>query len=663
MAELAPHEDERARADPELAHGLSVRALTIAVLLLAVSLFWVRQAEMVSHACQITESVPPIPAVAGLILLAALSPLLRRVSRALRLRRGDILLVYAFLTIATPMASVGVVRMLFPCTTSLTYFAAPENDLAALQGYFPKWMAPRDPEVVRTLYEGAPDERVPWLAWIGPLGWWTLFFLAVFVTMLSLIVIFRRQWAEKEHLTFPICHMVLEVSATQEGRIAPFFRNPVMWVGFGLAFIYNLLNIFNAFNPAVPALGRSYDLGALFTEEPMSAIRPLLIGYRPAVLGIGYLVSHDVALSVWVFYLMTRFENVVASMFGYRIPGMPFDQEQSTGGYLALALFLVWVARGHLREVFRKAFYNDARVHDSDEPVSYRAAVIGVLAGFAFVVGFAVRAGMWLSTALIYFGLFFAFALVYSRVRSEAGAPMVWLFPFYQHKRGMLNAFGSKAFVSRGSFRNLTIFSTFMFMSRGYYQSSQASQIEALKLADESRLRSRSMFWGLIVALVLGFWGACYIHLQAYYQYGNNVLEGGTTQGGYRTYLALHDYLDTAGYMRAAKAPDVLRTSFVGGGFALVSVLVVLRTVFLRFPLHPLGFVMATTYGHHIWGPFFVVWLTKTVVFRLGGMRLYRRLIPFFLGIALGHFFTAGVIWGSIGIIGEFYRRYVVHFG
>jgi hypothetical protein len=270
---------------------------------------------------------------------------------------------------------------------------------------------------------------------------------------------------------------------------------------------------------------------------------------------------------------------------------------------------------------------------------------------------------MWLSTALLYFGLFFAFALVYSRVRAEAGAPMVWLFPFYQAKHSLLNAFGSEAFVRRGDFGNLTLLSTFMFMSRGYYQSSQASQLEALKLAREGRIRRGHMALCLVLALVLGLWGAYYIHLQSYYQYGNNVLEGGTTEGGYRTYLAMQDYLSTASFMQAPKPPDLLRTSFVGVGFAIVALLVGLRSAFLRFPLHPLGFVMATTYGHHIWAGFLLAWLVKLIAFRLGGMRLYRRLIPFFLAVALGHFFTAGVLWGAIGITHELYRRYAVWFG
>jgi len=44
-------------------------------------------------------------------------------------------------------------------------------------------------------------------------------------------------------------------------------------------------------------------------------------------------------------------------------------------------------------------------------------------------------------------------------------------------------------------------------------------------------------------------------------------------------------------------------------------------------------------------------------------MGMYRRLIPFFLGIVVGHFFTAGLVWGWLSIINEMYRRYVVHFG
>ena len=101
-----------------------------------------------------------------------------------------------------------------------------------------------------------------------------------------------------------------------------------------------------------------------------------------------------------------------------------------------------------------------------------------------------------------------------------------------------------------------------------------------------------------------------------------------------------------------------------GAGFAMATALMLLRMVFLRFPFHPLAFCMATSYGSLVWGTFFLVWLIKTIVFKLGGMRAYRQLIPGFIGLALGHFFTAGVLYGLVGTYGgEWYQRYGVWFG
>jgi len=73
---------------------------------------------------------------------------------------------------------------------------------------------------------------------------------------------------------------------------------------------------------------------------------------------------------------------------------------------------------------------------------------------------------------------------------------------------------------------------------------------------------------------------------------------------------------------------------------------------------------MVTAYDI-IWGPLLAVWLVKVLVLRLGGVRLYRRLVPFFIGIIMGHYITAGLIWGLISAYGseELFRRYGVWFG
>ena len=672
------HGPNEQQQQAEELYGLSWRAILLSLVLLAVSLVWMKHAGLVGHGAQLGESVPVVPAVGALLVLTLLLPLLRKLPTWLRLDRAGVLMVYAFLCIAVSMSSVGVARLMFPSMTALYYFESPENNFAEFQQYMPDWVTPKDPEVIREMYEAsdaalmgtagtgwrAEWAAVPWQPWLMPLVMWTLFLLAAFIAMLSLMTMFRRQWVERERLTFPFVHLVMEMAGGRDTEtILSFFKSGAMWIGFGLAAAYNVMNILNAWNPAIPAMGRQEDLGALFTERPWSAIRPLAIAWRPENFGLGYLVPTDITLSVWVFYLLLLLVNVFQVAIGYDIGGFPFAQEQSFGSYLAIGGFLVVVSREHLGHVFRKAMGSLESLDDSNEPLSYRQAVIGLVVGFGGMLLWASAAGMAVWTAAIFFGLFLLFALVYARARAEAGAAMVWLFPFYQHKRMMIYITGSEIYQRFGGWSNLTIFSLLMFMSRGFFQSMMAYQIESTKIAEEARIRQRVMSWWLVAALVVGLAGAYVIHLQAYYTHGANILEGGTTQGGYRTQLAVQEYEGLASYARGHSAPDRPRTVAGGVGLLVTVALIIARSIFLRFPLHPLGYAMATAYGSPLWGPFFIVWLIKTLILRIGGMGMYRRLIPFFLGIVVGHFFTAGLVWGWLSIINEMYRRYVVHFG
>jgi hypothetical protein len=188
-------------------------------------------------------------------------------------------------------------------------------------------------------------------------------------------------------------------------------------------------------------------------------------------------------------------------------------------------------------------------------------------------------------------------------------------------------------------------------------------QIEASRIAQEAKIRQRTMVIWLIVALLVGLLAAYVLHLQAYYAFGANVLEGGTTEGGSRVRSADVAWKALSSWIDAPQAPDKGRIIAGIVGFGVTGLLVFLRSVFLRFPLHPLGFVMIASYGHPVWGPFLIVWIIKKIVLRVGGMGMYRQLIPFFLGLVLGHYFMAGVVWGSISLYNEMYNRYGVWFG
>ena len=90
-----------------------------------------------------------------------------------------------------------------------------------------------------------------------------------------------------------------------------------------------------------------------------------------------------------------------------------------------------------------------------------------------------------------------------------------------------------------------------------------------------------------------------------------------------------------------------------------------LRRTFMRFPLHPLGLILALTGGGYTgWAMLLTVSLTKMGVLKIGGMRAYRALVPAFIGIAVGHYFAAGLVWSLLASFGgEFFSdRYQLWF-
>ncbi len=358
-----------------------------------------------------------------------------------------------------------------------------------------------------------------------------------------------------------------------------------------------------------------------------------------------------------------RFANVAQIAMGYDIAGFPFFRQQAWGGYLAFGFILLWVGRDHVRSVLRKAFTGAPDIDDSQEPFSYRTSVIAAVLGFVGMMVFGIASGLWWWVALIYFGICLLFSVVYARARAEAGAALVWLFPISQGWEMMFNVTGSKIYQAGKSWKNLGAMGMFYWVARGYFPSMSAYQMEGFKIAEEANIKQKTMVFWLIAALLIGLVGAYAIHLNVYYGFGANVLEGGTTQGGARVRSAARAWDALSADVKAHKPADMQPTSAGIVGFSITVILIVLRAIFLRFPLHPLGFVMVMSYANPIWGPFLIVWVIKGLILRVGGMGAYRKAIPFFLGLVIGHFFTAGVIWGSVSLINDMYRRYGVWFG
>ncbi len=67
------------------------------------------------------------------------------------------------------------------------------------------------------------------------------------------------------------------------------------------------------------------------------------------------------------------------------------------------------------------------------------------------------------------------------------------------------------------------------------------------------------------------------------------------------------------------------------------------RHRFLWWPVHYLGFPIGATYMiSSTWFSIMIGWMLKAVILKYGGVTLYKRLRPFFLGLILGQISCSG---------------------
>lgn len=642
--------------------GLTFRALIVAVILTILAGLWVRQSEIVALATQVSESIPAIPGLAALVLLIIVNIVLRRIrpdnrakgSKSLAFSRAEILVIFLFVTISSTMMGVGVTQFLFALMTTPFYFT--EDSIPKNQPFLPNWLMPHNAEAMRQLYDRAPDGRVPWQLWIQPGLLWLLFFFALWCTLYSLMSLFYRAWTEEERLSFPQVFIPLEVTGGESGN-TPFFRNRLMWSGFAIAAVYNLVNIAHALNPAIPAFGKNIDLSPIFTVSPWSELAPLRFEIRPEMIGLGYLVSKEISLTVWLSYFIEKTAAVIGVSMGEPAGQLPYAQEQGMGAYLVLALVLVWLSRRQLRRAWSAAIRGENT--PGSQGLSPRWSFVGLIGGFAAVWIFMTLAGMAAWVAMVYLILVIAVAMVYGRLRAEAGVPLVWLFPYYMQKKALFYAFGSQPFLLSGK-STLPVWALFTFLARGYFPAVTGYQVESMELGRKANINAKHVMMAVSLAVILGFVVGWYNHLTPYYQFGATQLRGGI----WGEWIAKPEYAASIKEATTATQPDLPRVGAMFIGAVAGMLMWMLRLRLTGFPLHPLGYVMTCSYGSLIWGSFLVVWLLKSLALRYGGMRFYRQTIPFFLGLALGHFAIAGILWGLTGAwTGDSVHGYEVFFG
>ena len=359
------------------------------------------------------------------VLASGLVTLLRR---SLALNRSELIAIYIMLVVACCIPGMGFTQFIIPCLLGSTYYATPENNWNFLYNqYIPSWMIPRGENVARFFYEGLPEgAAIPWGAWVVPLSFWYGFFLVLSFAMICTMVILRRQWMDREKLVYPLVQVPMEmIGREREGMIGrSFFTNKIMWAGFAVSSILLSVNGLHSYFPTFPQLTKSFSLPLL--RDTVS----LNFWFSLPWTGFFYFVNLDITASIWIFYTLTTVQRGIFNIVGlqstqridfYSIE--PFLAHQGMGSMIVFVLVGLWVGRGHLQNVYRKAFHDDDEVDDSGEMLSYRQALFGLIAALALVVVGLCMMGLTFPTALLFiFGAMILF-IGLTRVVAEGGIP------------------------------------------------------------------------------------------------------------------------------------------------------------------------------------------------------------------------------------------------
>ena len=624
--------------------GVTPRALILGLLLTVLCDFWIHYAELVMGGQQghtaIAATSTPVGPFCMLFVLAGINVLCRSLLPDFAMSGGELMVVYSMIASSAVLSSSGQLHFIIPTITAAYHYATAANAWAGtFHRFIPDWLAQKNPQALDGFYKGQvyPD----WPSWLPQMGAWIGFMLALSFATLCLVSLLRRQWVERERLAFPTVQLPL---ALMEEKI-PLFRNPLFWLGAVLPFTVACMNTFGLNDPRLPlvSLRADTDLVSFIQSPPFNAMGRTAISFYPFVLGIAYLIPVDVTFSSWFFFLLTRAENVFgavtnidAGMSGSPRAAFPFLGEQGAGAFLGLAIVPIYLGRSYFIEIWQKAFGTGSTLDDSDEPMSYRGAFIGLFAAMAAMVLFCSLAGMHPVVAVVLIVLALCNMIAGTRIRAETGN--AWLFgPQVDVNQLMTRTFGTTLLTPQ----DLTVLA-FMRPAIANFDLRclpMPHQFDAMKMADAVGVSRRKLFGALCIGTVIGLVASFMIALTIWHGFGAEA-----KTDAWRTSQGRVPFDNLVSLLRNPVAADWRGIGAVAGGFAITAALMLLRAQFVWWPFHPVGYAIANTSTmESTWLPFFIAWLLKLLALRYGGAPLYRKSIPFFLGLIAGDLLGGGL--------------------
>ncbi|GBC93900.1 hypothetical protein HRbin15_02402 [bacterium HR15] len=626
------------------------RVLLTGCLLIALTSVIVASAELVAQTIQIGMMQLPPAVVALLFVLVLLNRGLGRLDRRWAFTSRELGALFVMMLFGAMLASRGLMERLLPIQVALGYYAEANRWDALyfpyLQPFMVPWSldSPQPEPLVRWFYQRIPyGEPIPWGAWIGSTLNWLVLIGAAFFAFLCLSTLLRKQWVENERLAFPLVQLPLELV-----RGGEFLGNRAFWFGAMLPLFVFTLNGLHKNIPTIPEVTLSYPLNPYFANPPLDRLTFFRAYLSFAAVGFFFLIPTELLFSFWFFYLLSKGLEILGLMNGFETEARHaaaagFVKWSCSGAFFAVAFYILYSARHHLRYIGRVVAGIESPPSRGGELMSYRVAFWGLVIAFLVIVLWCMRMGMsgWVS-AVVFAIYLFVQGLVMARCTAEGGLLIT---------EGCFTPMDVVTLEKYATFspRNLTVMAfidgLFMRDLRGI---PITGYLDAQKLGEEVHLDRQVLLRVIIGGMGLAILVAFLFQLWLPYHYGALNLYSYVYQ-----HASVQFFRENAPFMTGGQDAPIpsYRPLFLGLGFVITLALAWARAVFVGFPFHPLGFAMSATWGVVVlWFSMLVAWLIKAPLLRYGGMAMYRRVRPFFLGMIFGEFFSAAV-WALLALL------------
>lgn len=627
--------------------GVTFRAVILGLLLIPINTYFIMANHLLFWSTLPTTLSLIYNVIITLTILIIINFLIQRFFPNFALKQGELLVVYIILSLSSAISGHDMMQTLVPTIPYGFQYATPENEWEQLfWKYLPRWLTLDNLSRLEDFYRGGNTlyTKAHLEYWLRPIFWWTLFLTVLIWTLICLDILLRKQWEERERLPYPILQLPLEMTRSK----SRLFKSNMMWLGFAIAGGINLINGIHAFVPAFVEIPvRKAEIGQYFTESPWNVVGWTPLYILPFAVGLGFLMPSDMSFSVWFFYLFWKVQRVVVKALGVNTAtgfmdshgSIAYDGQQAFGAFLALTVFAIIGARRHIVAIVKSL--GKPQPYERKEPMTYRWAVIGFVVGFVFLMSFSYTGGMAVWTILVYFLIYYLLAISVSRIRAEVGAPTHELF-LANPRQFFTSVFGSRV-LSPGSLTMMALYITF---NRGYRAHPMPHALEAFKLSGESGINSRRLVPVMVLATVVGILAAFWAYLAVSHSAVAVVGDGG---------LAFRAYSSLQRWLFKPSETNVGGIIAMCSGFVFTGLLWWLRRLFPLWPFHPAGYAVASgslTFGW-LWFSILVSWAAKVIILKVGGIGLYRKALPLFLGLILGEYVVGGA-WVIIRLVSGF---------